>query len=137
MKIDMPNFEDVSDERYFVIRDCRSDGCGSYYHFVVTRDTTTDEIMQIAADIQTSEMNKKEENYYPAFYNSQPVWRNTVKVVEQKRTITKTGDTGKTCNSWSTLRGGLKFTIVKSFAKIKTNLRILEHRSYSPGRLLL
>lgn len=133
MKIEMPKIEDISDERYFQICNCDARGCGSFYSFVVTHDTPLEEIMKIAADLHNQEMNEEERKYFPAIYNRPPVWRPTVKVKERKRSVYTDEKTGKLKNQWDTMRGGLKFKIVKRFSIIKTNLRTVEFNYYVPG----
>lgn len=133
MKIDMPKCEDVSNERYFQICNCDARGCGSFYYFVVTHETPNEENMQIAADLHNQEMSEEERKYFPAIYNRPPVWRPTVKVKERKRTVHTNEKTGEKCNQWDTMRGGLKFKIVKRFTRMKTNLRTAEFKHYVPG----
>lgn len=144
-KIDIPVAEAMAGERYFEIRNCGADGCGSFHTFAVTKDTPIEDIMQIAADEHTAYMTTQQERYYPSIFSRPPYWRPTLKVVEKKRIIYKLDPekdkvrierTGRNYgNDWSTLRGGDKFTITNSYLRIKTNLGIHEYNGYKPGVL--
>lgn len=128
-KIDIPKKEDAKgDERYFEIRNCGSDGCGSFHTFAVTADTTDEEIHQIAIDIHTENMELQEQRYYPSMFNKRPYWRPTIKVIEKsvsyydldpEKHKTRIERSGRTYSyEWQTKRGGYKFTIINQYIEI-------------------
>jgi hypothetical protein len=146
MKIDIPKPEDVSGQRYFLIRNCGADGCGNFQTYCVARDTTTEEIMSIAAQEHTEYMMEQEKRYIPMFFNKPPKWRSSLKVIEQSRSISKLDPvkdkekierSGRDyTNKWTTKRGGLKFTIENNFIRVKTNLGVHEYNGYTPGSII-
>lgn len=128
-KIDIPKREDAKgNERYFEIRNCGSDGCGSFYTFAVTSDTQENEIYQIAIDLHTEHMELAEQRYYPSMFSKPPYWRPTIKVIEQsvsyyeldaEKHKIKIERSGRNYEyDWKTKRGGLKFTIVNQYIEI-------------------
>lgn len=139
---ELPKPEDMKNERYFEIRDLDSQGCGSTHIFVVSGNTSEQEIGEIAALEHTSEMERQESFYIPSMFREPPTWRNSLKVVEQKRSIvtldpnSELGErfmerTGKNYRSeWSTKRGGLKFKLSRSYMRIKTNRGTYENSGY-------
>lgn len=142
-EIDIPVPDKMSNERYFEIRDCGADGCGSFHTFAVSGDTPIEEIMQIAADKHTATMTSREERYYPSMFSERPHWRPTLKVVEKKRIIRQLDPENDKArierigrnyiSDWSTLRGGAKFSIVNSYIRIKTNMGVREYNGYKPA----
>lgn len=120
----LPKPEEMKNERYFQIRDCGKDGCGSFEIFCVEGETPEDAIYQISCDIQTARMEKKEKIYTPGFFfREPPKWRPTIKVIEYQRGIEPLAEPnkfGKTfTNLWKVKRGGLKFTIVNNWIRVK------------------
>ena len=143
MKIEIPKIlENIQDERYFEIRDVDSKGCGSFNTICISADTPDEEIYQIVADEQTNEMIHKEEMYIPSVFREPPKWRQTIKVVEQKRNIKKLDRiderTGRDyINKWNTKKGGLKFTINNNWIRMKmTSGEVREGNGYSFGKLI-
>lgn len=140
MKIDFPKPEKMKDERYFQVRAVDSNGDGCYTTITVKGNTTEENIYKIACEEWTNEMLEKEERYMPSYFSSPPKWVNTIKVVEQTRTIEKLKKvnerTGRDyMSSWKTTRGGLKFTIVNRYIEV-TFASGKKHRGngYSFGR---
>lgn len=120
----IPEPEEMNGERYFQIRDVGSDGCGSFESFCVDKDCTQEEICAIACEVHTQAMIKKEQFHIPSFFRKPPVWRNSLKVVEQKRDITPPNEwhikRGKTYgNAWGVKRGGFKFKITRDYIQVK------------------
>ena len=121
--LEIPDAKKMNNERYFQIRDVDSEGCGSFISFCVKENTSNEDIYKEAAELQTNAMNRREEMFIPSMFRQPPKWRNTIKVVEQKRTIRQLEEvnerTGRDyTNDWNTLRGGLKFTIYNSFIEV-------------------
>ena len=141
MKIEtLPKPEEITNQRYFQIRDCDKDGCGSFHTFCVSGDTLQEEIYQIACEEQTAAMERKEQMYIPSFFREPPKWRLTIKVVEHQRKIeqlTEPDKNGRTYrNIWTTKPKGLKFTIVNNWIRIKlTNDEIKSANGYAFGKV--
>ena len=125
VKIDkIPEINEISDERYFQIRDVDSHGCGSFYSFCVKSEATLEEIGKIASETMTNNKMRQEQMYIPFIFSKPPYWRPTIKVIEMKREIKNLTEINKrTCrdykNIWSTKRKGLKFTIINNRIKMK------------------
>jgi len=112
-------------ERYFEIRDVDKDGCGSCMTYCVNKNETDDNIFNLACELQTELMNKKEEEYIPSFFRQPPKWRNTIKIIEMTRKILPPKkweiENGRDYrNEWITKRCGLKFKIYNSWLKLTT-----------------
>lgn len=119
----IPEPQEMSDERYFYIRDVDRNGHGSFGMFCVDSKTTNDEIGKIAADVWTKKKLEKERIYMPSLFKKPSKWRNVINVVEQERKIRKLDKinerTGKEYeNSWMTKRGGFKFKIHNNYIKM-------------------
>jgi len=108
-------------------RDIGRDGCGSFYIFCVGNNASNQEIGDIASEIWTKEMKKREELNnlcrYSFFYQPKK-WRSVVKVVEMVRTILPPDEFAKRhgrnfTNKWRSKRKGLTLKIKNSFIKIK------------------
>lgn len=138
MKIELPKPEEMSDERYFQIRDVDTKtGCGHFDIFCVTKDTSDKEIGDIASDTWTKEMLEQERKYIPSFFREPPKWRSVIKVVEYTRAIEKLEKINERTlrdykNIWNTKRKGFKFKIQNGYIKIKMKSgEIYEGNGYS------
>ena len=143
VKIDkIPEINEISDERYFQIRDVDSHGCGSFHSFCVKSEATIEEIGKIASEILTNYKLEQEENSKYSLFSRKINWRPTIKVIEEKREIKNLPEinerTGRNYqNIWSTKRKGLKFVITNNWIKMKmSDGSIYTGNGYSFGKVI-
>lgn len=144
----LPTPEEMADERYFEIRDVDRDGCGMTMGYAVTSDTIPEEIYRLACLLMMDEMERRERFYIPGPFTQPPTWRQTIKVIEVKRSIRywnpeKENErnimerSGKKYTSdWAVKRGGLKFTIRNAWMRIKTNRGTQQSNGYKFGSVI-